>query len=86
MTEAELDELIDYCALLPSGADGDTRTFSAQWVIPLRSVSRMRLDFDLDLFTVAIVLGSLKRIDVLERQVQALQSQASPQGRAITKN
>ena len=77
MTEAELDELVDYCALLPAtpASTPDTvRTFSAQWVMPLRSASRMRLDFDLDLFTVAIVLGSLKRIEVLERQVQSLQA------------
>ncbi len=44
MTVAELDELVDYCALLPAAADGTGHTFSAQWVMPLRSASRMRLD------------------------------------------
>ena len=75
MTEAELDELVAYCALLPSSPEGDTeRVFSAQWVMPLRSAARMRLDFDLDLFTVAILLGQLKRIEVLEQQLQSLQA------------
>ena len=78
MSVEELDELVDYCALLPATSDGTEavgRTFSAQWVIPLRSACKMRLDFDLDLFTVAIVLGNLKRIEVLERQVLSLQAQ-----------
>ncbi len=74
MTEAELDELVDYCALQPATPDGNQRVFSAQWVMPLRCASKLRLDFDLDLFTVAIVLGKLKRIEVLERQVQTLQA------------
>lgn len=77
MTVAELDELVDYCALQPATPDSDEpagRVFSAQWVMPLRSASKMRLDFDLDLFTVAIVLGNLKRIEVLERQVLSLQA------------
>lgn len=74
MTEAELDELVDYCALPPAVPDGDVRTFSAQWVTPLRSASKLRLDFDLDLFTVAIVLSHLRRIDVLEHQVRSLQA------------
>ena len=77
MTEAELDELVDYCALLPAtpaNTEHTGRTFSAQWVMPLRSACKMRVDFDLDLFTVAIVLGSLKRIEVLERQVLSLQA------------
>jgi chaperone modulatory protein CbpM len=42
----------------------------------------MRLDFDLDIFTVAILLGNLNRIEVLERQVHSLQALLPPQMRA----
>ena len=75
MSEAELDELVDYCALVPLSPIDQERAFSAQWVVPLRHASKLRIDFDLDIFTVAILLGSLNRIEVLERQVHSLQAQ-----------
>lgn len=74
MSVAELDELVDYCALVPLTAATPERVFSAEWVTPLRAADKLRLDFDLDLFTVAILLGNLNRIEVLERQVQQLQA------------
>ena len=74
LSEAELDELVDYCALVPLIPVEQEPTFSAQWVIPLRNASKLRLDFDLDLFTVVILLGNLNRIEMLERQVHSLQA------------
>ena len=74
MSVAELDELVDYCALVPLTAATPERLFSAEWVAPLRAADKLRLDFDLDLFTVAILLGNLNRIEMLERQVQRLQA------------
>lgn len=70
---AELDELMDYNALMPLTSTPE-RAFSAQWVVPLRTAARMRIDFDLDLFTVAILLDQLVQIERLERQVQSLQA------------
>ncbi len=70
---AELDELMDYNALMPLASTPE-RAFSAQWVVPLRTAARMRVDFDLDLFTVAILLGQLVQIERLEREVQSLQA------------
>ena len=78
MSEAELNELVDYCALVPLALINQERAFSAQWVVPLRHASKTRLDFDLDLFTVAILLGNLNRIEVLERQVHSLQAMLPP--------
>jgi len=72
MSAQELDELVDYSALLPLMGEAPERVFSAHWVAPLRSAAKLRFDFDLDLFTVAILLSHLSRIDTLERQVQAL--------------
>lgn len=79
MSEAELDELVAYCALVPVSQSASERVFSAQWVTPLRNASKLRVDFDLDIFTVAILLDSLTRIEVLERQVHSLEALV-PQG------
>ncbi|PKO58848.1 MAG: hypothetical protein CVU24_16470 [Betaproteobacteria bacterium HGW-Betaproteobacteria-18] len=73
MSPAELDELVDYNALVPLTSLSE-RAFSAHWLAPMRAVAKLRLDFDLDLFTVAILLEKLIQIELLERQVQALQA------------
>ena len=75
LSAAELDELVEYGALRPLEQHRVERLFSAEYVMPLRSVGRLRMDFDLDLFTVALLFGYLNRIEALERQVQSLQAQ-----------
>jgi hypothetical protein len=70
----ELDELMGYNALVPLDSAGQELAFSAQWVVPLRKACKLRTDFDLDLFTVAILLDNLTRIEFLERQVRSLQA------------
>ncbi len=74
MSSTELDELVEYNALTPVTESATERIFSAHWVVPLRTAAQMRLDFDLDVFTVAILLGQLIQIELLERQVQSLQA------------
>ncbi len=82
LTATELDELVDYNALAPLDGVAPERVFSAHWVVPLRKVAKMRLDYDLDLFTVAMMLGQLDRIAQLEQQVQSLQALLPVQQRA----
>lgn len=74
LTEDELDDLVAYRALLPVSPETPERVFSAQWVMPLRNAARLRVDYDLDMFTVAILLDKLTRIEMLQRQVQTLQA------------
>ena len=74
METAELCELMEYGALTPLGSDEKAMRFSAAFVIPLRTASQLRRDFDLDLFTVALVLDYLGRINALEHPVRALQA------------
>ena len=80
MSTLELDELVDYNALPPLAPVPTQsplmfeRMFSAEWVTPLREVGKMRQDYDLDLFTVAMLLSHLNRIEVLERKVRALEA------------
>lgn len=74
LTMTELDELVDYKALTPLDGVTPERVFGAHWVVPLRTVAKLRVDFDLDLFTVAMMLGQFDRIAQLEQQVQSLQA------------
>jgi len=78
MGTADLEELIDYNALVPLAplqATPQESAFSAEWVAPLRTAGKLRKDFDLDMFSVALLLGHLNRIEALERQVRSLQAQ-----------
>lgn len=74
LSAAELDELIEYGALTPIRRNGSERIFSAECVVPLRAAGRLRKDFDLDLFAVAILVGLLNRIEELEREVKSLRA------------
>lgn len=77
MSPDELCELVDYGALVPLAPATPGNLFSAGCIVQLRTVSKLRLDFDLDLFTAAVLMGYLERIDALERQVRSLQAMAS---------
>jgi chaperone modulatory protein CbpM len=71
LSSAELDELVEYGALVPLAGDSDrTRQFSASWVDPLREAARLRCWYDLDLFAISLLLGYLQRIAQLEHQVR----------------
>jgi chaperone modulatory protein CbpM len=74
LSAAELDELIEYGALNPIRRNESERVFSAECVAPLRAAGRLRLDFDLDIFAVSILLGYLNRIDELERELKSLRA------------
>ncbi|OOG36706.1 chaperone modulator CbpM [Polaromonas sp. A23] len=74
LSPAELDELVDDGVLVPVEEGRQERLFSAECVMPLRTAGRLRQDFDLDLFTVELLLGYLNRIEALERQVRTLKA------------
>jgi chaperone modulatory protein CbpM len=75
LTAEELAELVDYGALSPMGVDQEVHVFSAAWVSPLRTASKLRRDYDLELFSVAMLVGYLSRIETLERELQAVRAQ-----------
>ena len=75
----ELDELVEYGALLPVAPVLEQRLFSAGYIVPLRTAGKLRRDYDLDLFAVAVLLEFLGRIDALEQQVKSLQAHAALQ-------
>lgn len=76
LTVTEVDELVEYGALVPVLAEAGSgmRLFSAACVAPLREAVRLRGHYDLDVFTVSLLLGYLQRIEQLEHQVRTLQA------------
>jgi chaperone modulatory protein CbpM len=69
----EIDELVEYGALVPQPAPGAARRrFNAECLEPLRQAVRLRQDYDLDLFAVSLVLGYLTRIERLEERIRGL--------------
>jgi chaperone modulatory protein CbpM len=69
----EVHELVEYGALVPLASEaGARRQFSAACVAPLREAARLRSHYDLDLFTLSLLLGYLQRIAHLEQQVRGL--------------
>lgn len=75
MTPAEVDELVEYGVLVPLRQDPQQRVFDAECVPRLREACRLRRQFDIELFSVGLLLGYLERIQQLERQVRSLQAQ-----------
>ncbi|MDI9333173.1 MAG: hypothetical protein QM533_02225 [Cytophagales bacterium] len=89
LAASDLDELIEYNALVPISpnvpplfikqAAGETipieQVFSSGWIAPLREVGRLRVDFDIDIFTMALLLVKMNRIETLERQLATLRAQ-----------
>jgi len=80
MSAEELKQLELYKALTQLGASDDPRSVSALWVVPLCTVLKMRRYFDLDLFTLSIVLGKLARCAQAVQQMQPLRVQLSSLG------
>lgn len=77
LTDEDLGELIELGALRPLPGTGTQELFGAECMAAVRHAARLRRDFDLDLFAVAMLLEYLARIDALERQVHSLQAQVS---------
>ena len=69
----ELNELVEYGALKPSPT-GSGPVFSAAYVAPLRTACKLRRDYDLELFTIALLMEYLNRIEELEHELRTLQA------------
>jgi chaperone modulatory protein CbpM len=74
VSAGELQELVEYGALAPAPTLEEQGLFSAECVIPLRTACRLRRDYDLDLFTVGLLLQYLQRIEQLEREIHSLRA------------
>ena len=77
ISATEIEELIGYGALHPLNVDRAVPQFSGQCVASLRTAGKLRRDYDLDLFTVVIMMDFLERIDTLESQLTSLKARHS---------
>ncbi|MDB5880720.1 MAG: hypothetical protein JWP43_598 [Ramlibacter sp.] len=74
LSARELDELVEYGAIAPLQRQGEQLVFSRACVTSLRIAAQLKQDYDLDLFTVALLHEHLKRIEALEREVRFLRA------------
>ena len=68
LEERDIRELIDYGLLAPQGLD-------VQMALVLREATRLKNDFDLDLFTTGVLAGYLQRISDLEGELRRLRAE-----------
>lgn len=74
LSEAEIQELMDYGAIEPIDPNAVQRTFDAQSLITTRTARRLRDDFDLNPHGVALALALLDRVHDLEAQLRELRA------------
>jgi chaperone modulatory protein CbpM len=74
MSRDDLQELMEFGALLPLASSTAEPVFPIGCMASLRTAEKLRRDYDLDLFVVVIVMDYLQRIEQLESQVRSLES------------
>ena len=75
MPAAILRELVEYGALTPVNADAPEWRFTVECVVAVRTVSRLREDFELDANALSVALNLVERIHGLEAELRSLRSQ-----------
>ncbi len=75
VTEAVLRELVEYGALAPADPRAVEWTFSADWVVMVRTAARVCQDLELETRALALTLSYLERIHRLEDEVRRLAAQ-----------
>ena len=71
-SQEELRQLVDSGALVPINPDEVCWSFSAHSVVSIRTLSRLKQDFELESNAFALTLVFLERIRALELKVQEL--------------
>ena len=72
LSDQELAELVEYGVITPEPQTHQMQIFSADCVAPLRTAARLRRVYDLDLFSVVLLVEFQQRIDKLEAQLRVL--------------
>ena len=81
LTENEIHELVEFGALAPLDAKEIPLTFSADCVITVRKVSRLRDDLELDSHALVLALTLLEQIRALEAELKQLRARQPVFGR-----
>lgn len=72
LTQQELNLLVENGALLPNNPDAENWHFSGQCIASIRTLSKLKQDFELEPNAFALTLVFLERIRKLEMQLQKL--------------
>lgn len=75
LTESEVQELVEFGALVPVNSEDIPWRFSADSVVTVRKASRLRDDLELDAHAVALALTLLEQIRTLEAELARLRAQ-----------
>ncbi|HZV99106.1 MAG TPA: chaperone modulator CbpM [Methylophilaceae bacterium] len=75
LSAEELAELVQNGALEPSGTQ--EMTFSSSCLVSVRTVARLRDDFELDINALSLLLVYLERIRQLEEQIRRLHNSSA---------
>ena len=70
----DLRALVDYGALAPVDPAAAPWTFTASWVVVARTAGRLRRDFELDAYSLSVVLRYAQRVEALEAELRALRA------------
>ena len=81
VSEAVLRELVEYGALAPADPHERDWTFSAHWVVSVRTAARVCHDLELETRALALALSYLDRIQRLEDEVRRLNAQLGEAGK-----
>lgn len=79
----EMRELLDYGLLNPMPGFADPPMFSEEIAHHLMRANQIRMDFDLDLFTVVIIMDYQLQIDALQAKIQLLKMALSERSRVL---
>lgn len=74
LPESELHELVDYGAITPIEPESSPWTFSGKCLLTVRTACRLRISFDLEPHSVALMVTLLERVQDLEAQVRDLRA------------
>ncbi len=83
LTLDEFNELLDYGVLRPCVSREGQDCFDAGALWPLREAARQRAIFDLDVFTMGLLVDYLRTIDELQGQLRALNARLPHGGRLL---
>lgn len=72
LTQQELHLLVDNGALVPNNPEAESWHFSSHCIVSIRTLSKLKQDFELEPNAFALTLVFLERIRQLEMQLQRL--------------
>jgi chaperone modulatory protein CbpM len=67
----EVNDLVENGVIPPADSNAHPRSYRLQYVITARTARRLRDDFELDRHGVALALTLMRRIDLLEQELQS---------------